>query len=445
MDRENMKRLFIYVYLYLLMMFLVVYFGITQIYPKLIEGSYEQAINVYWGEKISGYYYVIETEIERLPVEQWSQTVKTLQTHFAFPIDIKPLTAMRLSASETSALEKGEIVVRDLAMIFHHQIGQSGMVLTLGPLPPMAASIPGFSHKLFVIKAMFGVIVVLLFLVFALIWALPLGKGLKQIGAAAAAFGQGSFEVRAEVSKRSSLASLAEAFNSMANRIQKLIASHKELVHTVSHELRTPLARIRFDMEMMASAEDVSERELHHEAIRRNVDELEMLISELLAYSRFDHESVKFQKETLDLAPWLKDLVAAWNDENEKVHVDYRINIHDPKLSVQVNPRFLDRAVRNLLQNAARHTGERIHVTLETEENLCLIHVDDDGPGIAEADCQRIFEPFVRLEKAEELETDGHGLGLSIVRRVAELHGGHALVGEAPVGGARFTLSLPRL
>jgi signal transduction histidine kinase len=438
-----MKRLFIYIYLYLLMMFLVVYFGITQIYPKLIERSYEQAINVYWSEKISGYYYVMETEIERLPVEQWGQTVKTLQSHFAFPITLKPIDAVRLSASETLALKKGEIIVRDAAMTFHHQIGQSGMVLTLGTLPPMAASIPGFSHKLFVIKAMFGVIVVLLFLVFALIWALPLGRGLKQISIATSAFGQGGFDVRIKVSKRSYLASLAVAFNSMANRIQELITSHKELVHTISHELRTPLARIRFDMEMMASAEENGERERHHEAIRRNVDELEMLISELLAYSRFDHESVQFEKETLDLAPWLKELIAVWNNGNEKIRIDCRINSRDPKLPVQVNPRFLERAVRNLLQNAARHTAGRIHVTLETEDNFSLIHVDDDGSGIAKADRQRIFEPFVRLEDKEEHETDGHGLGLAIVRRVAELHGGKVMAGEAPIGGARFTLRWP--
>ncbi len=258
------------------------------------------------------------------------------------------------------------------------------------------------------------------------------------------ALGQGALDTRATVSKRSSLAPLAGAFNRMADRIQQLIASNRELTHTVSHELRTPLARIRFDMEMMASAQDPADRERHHEAIRRNVDELDMLISELLTYAQFDHANICLQKEMLDLGSWLIALIAEENHGNGMVCIDCRINGTDPNVPAQVNPHFLGRAVRNLLQNASRYTRRRIHVTLETSDRFCMIHVDDDGPGVALADRQRIFEPFVRLDDTESSERQGYGLGLAIVRRVAEWHGGQATATDAPIGGARFTLRWPK-
>jgi signal transduction histidine kinase len=340
-------------------------------------------------------------------------------------------------------LRKGEIVVQGAGESFEHQIGQSGLILRMGPMPKIESSIPNFKSKIRLLQVLFCAIIVVLFLAFALIWVLPFAKNLNRISTAAASFGQGALDARVKVSKRSSLAPLAEAFNRMADRIQELITSHKELTHTVSHELRTPLARIRFNMEIMASAEKVAERERHQDEIRRNVDELDMLVSELLTYARFDRENYQPRKEMLDLAPWLKALTAAWNDENETIPIDYRINSPDTKMPAQVNPRLLERAVRNLLQNAAHHTRQRIHVTLETADDHYMIHVDDDGPGVAEADRQKIFKPFVRLDHDQEDEVQGYGLGLSIVRRVAQWHGGQATVENAPIGGARFTLRWP--
>jgi signal transduction histidine kinase len=439
-----MKRFFLYVYLYMLIMFLAVNFVVVPVFYRAVQDYFQQPVGLFWSNILSGYFQMIEDDLGRLPVDQWSRAVDDLQPHLAFPIGIVPMDAMKLSESETLALNGGEIVVQGADENFQHLIGQSGMVLRMGPMPQIE-SIPGFQSRQWIIQALLSLVVGVLFLVFALIWALPLAKNLKRISTAAAAFGQGALDVRAKVAKRSSLAPLAEAFNGMASRIQELITSHKELTHTVSHELRTPLARILFNMEMMGPAEKNSEREQHQEEIRRNVDELTMLVSELLTYARFDRENYNPRKEMLDLAPWLEELTARWNDEKESVRIDYRIVGSDDKVPIQANPRFLERAVCNLLQNAARHTRQRIDVTLETEGNNCTIHVDDDGPGVALADRQRIFEPFVRLVDSKESEAEGYGLGLAIVRRVAQWHGGRVTVENAPIGGARFTLRWPRL
>jgi signal transduction histidine kinase len=439
-----MKRLFIHVYLFMLVLFLSVTFVVAPIFNWAIEDYFFKAgdLDSYWRDIFRGFYHTIETDLKRLPVDQWEPAIRDLQSHFAYPILITPMASLPLPASEVLALNRGEIVIQSGAVVMRHQIGRSGMLLCMGPVPEIG-DIPDLNSLGNYIQMLFCAVFGVLALFFALIWALPLARNLKRISTATAAFGQGTLEARATISKRSSLAPLAQTFNSMADRIQELITSHRELTHTVSHELRTPLARIRFDMEMMASAQERGQRERHHEAIRRNVDELEMLISELLTYARFDHHNFHLQTEMLDLAPWLIELTAATNNEIGRIRIDCRIDGTDPNVPSQVNPRFLARAVGNLLQNAARYSRQRIHVTLATEDQFRIIHVDDDGPGVAGADRQRIFEPFVRLEDTKSDDADGYGLGLAIVRRVAEWHGGQAVVTDSPIGGARFTLRWP--
>lgn len=439
-----MKRLFAYIYLYMLLLFLVVNFGVSPFLYWVAKDIVfkENDLDPYWRDVFRGFYYTIETDLKRLPVDQWQAAVEDLQPHFAYPVQITPMASVQLPESEVVALNRGEIVIEKGAVILRHQIGQSGLLLCMGPVPEIG-DIPDLQDSLNWYQLLFCSFFGLLGILFAFVWALPLAGNLKRLSTAAADFGRGALETRAVISKRSSLAPLAQAFNGMAERIQQLITSHRELTHTVSHELRTPLARIRFDMEMMASARDSARRERHHEAIRRNVDELEMLISELLTYARFDHKDFRLQTEELDLAPWLSELVSMANDEGGRIRIDCRIDGNDPNVRAEVNPRFLARAVGNLLQNAERYSRQRIHVTLTTEERFCIIHVDDDGPGVAEADRQRIFEPFVRLDDDDADDSGGYGLGLAIVWRVVEWHGGGAMVTDAPIGGARFTLRWP--
>lgn len=439
-----MKRLFIYTYLYMLVMFLVVNYAVVPIYYRVILEDFAHSVGLYWRDILSGFFQNIETDLKHLPVDRWEQAISELQPHFTFPIYIASMDSVQLPAADLLALKQGEIVVQGAGDALRHQIGQSGLLLCMGPIPELG-EIPDWKSFQKYMQIIFCALIAVLFSLFALIWTLPLARNLERLGKAATALGQGALDTRAAVSKRSSLAPLASAFNSMADRIQQLIASHRELTHTVSHELRTPLARIRFDMEMMASARDPAARERHHEAIRRNVDELDMLISELLTYAQFDHANFRLQREMLNLGPWLIALIAEENHENGLVRIHCRINATDPNVPAQVNPHFLGRAVRNLLQNASRYSRRRIHVTLETSDRFYMIHVDDDGHGVDLADRQRIFEPFVRLDNDdfESSEREGYGLGLAIVRRVAEWHGGQAMATDAPIGGARFTLRWP--
>ena len=431
-----MKRLLIYLYVFMMTVFVVINFFVSPLYWHIVIKSLERQQGVFWADISRGFFHVIEAELNRVSVEDWDASIKTMQSHFSFPLSIVAITSTQLPASERSALTNGEILVKGApGAIFRKQIGDNGLVLTMGPMPD-------FEFNKFLLDLLFSLVVALIFCIFALLVAWPYAKKLRRISIAAESFGNGKLDARANLPPRSSLAHLANAFNSMADRIQELIRSHKELTHAVSHELRTPLARLRFSMEMIASADESDKREKHLEGMRRDVDELDLLVSELLTYAKLD-KSYRPQMEQMDLGPWLTDLAAVLEVKNSKAAIECRISSPNPKVTLLANPQFLERALRNLVQNAARYTNSRIQVTLKTVQSQAIIHVDDDGPGIPLADRQRIFEPFVQLDAHNNPDLPGYGLGLAIVHRVAKWHGGSVTVSEAPIGGARLSLILP--
>ena len=431
-----MKRLLIYLYLFMMAVFVVINFFVSPLYWHIVTKSLERQQGIFWADITRGFFHVIEAELNRVSVEDWDASIKTMQSHFAFPLSIAPMTSTQLLESERSALANGEILVKGApGAIFRKQIGDNGLVLTMGPMPD-------FEFNKFLLDLLFSLVVALIFCMLALLVVWPYAKKLRCISIAAEAFGNGKLDARAKLPPRSSLAHLANAFNSMADRIQELIRSHKELTHAVSHELRTPLARLRFSMEMIASVDESDKREKHLEGMRRDVDELDLLVSELLTYAKLD-KSYRPQMEQMDLGPWLTDLAAVLDAENSTANFECRISSPDPKVPLLASPQFLERALRNLLQNAVRFTNSRIQITLMTVDDQVIIHVDDDGPGIPLADRQRIFEPFVQLDAHSNPDLPGYGLGLAIVHRVAQWHGGSVTVSEAPIGGARLSLVLP--
>ncbi len=432
-----MKRLLAYLYMFMIAVFVVVHFFIGPIFNKIYQGYLESEFANYSRNIFIGSFYVIETELNRTPIEQWDQVVKTMQSHFNFPLTVSPIESLSLQKINRSVLAEDDVVVlfEEDMIILYQRLGQTNMVLTMGP-------IPAFRYNKFLLDIIFSLVIAAFFSILALIVVWPYANKLRRISIAAEAFGNGKLDARANLPQRSSLAHLANAFNSMADRIQELIRSHRELTHAVSHELRTPLARLRFSMEMIASADESDKREKHLEGMRRDVDELDLLVSELLTYAKLD-KSYRPQMEQMDLGPWLTDLAAVLDAENSKAAIECRISSPNPKVPLAASPQFLERALRNLVQNAVRYTNSRIQITLKTVDYQAIIHVDDDGPGIPPADRQRIFEPFVQLDDHSHSDLPGYGLGLAIVHRVANWHGGCATVSDAPIGGARLSLILP--
>ena len=334
-------------------------------------------------------------------------------------------------------LATGEIVSTSDATgeTMFQRVADSDSVLSLGPI---GLSRPGLSAE-FILTAVFYTC-----LAFAiLLWVWPLWKNIRVLSRATSRFGQGDFDARAMVAEKSAIAPLAHTFNSMADRIQRLIDSHKELTHAVSHDLRTPLARMRFGIDMLESGSEPADRERYMESMRADVDELETLINEMLTYAKFDRDAPDLSMKTVGLSTWLQKVA---NDlrplsQDKEIHCDTDEN---DNLRTFIEPSYMARAVANLVTNALRYAKTQVRVSCSASDDWLCVAVDDDGPGVPEKDRKRIFEAFKKQDSTRDRKYGGFGLGLSIVSRIVQWHGGHVDVTESELGGARFQIHLPR-
>ena len=320
--------------------------------------------------------------------------------------------------------------------MFYQKLGKTGWVLAVGPIKDL-------ENGEVWLEAILWVPIVLVVGVLTVLWTLPFWFKLRRISAAAIAFGNGQFETRARVPRRSSLAPLAAAFNSMAERIQQLIDTQKELTSAISHELRTPISRVRFSLEMLEDTRKDAERRHYLAEILKDIDELDELVDESLTYARFDRETPTIAWQPCALAPWLQDIARKALRGHPSIVFRCHNRLASPDAEVHLEPRYMGRAIGNLIQNAARHAEHHIDVTLIETGDECEIHVDDDGAGIQESDRQRIFQAFTRLDNSRNRASGGFGLGLAIVQRVLTWHSGHVQVTDSPLGGARFTVRWP--
>ena len=428
-----MKRIFFSFFLFIMIGMIGLQFAQPLLISKPLQEYYRQAYLDYWRDLTRGTFHLLLNELEPLSPAEQQERLQQLQSSFGYPITLSNSDQLTLSPSEQKQLNSLLIVVKNNGSLFYRLIPASNKVITMGPINDLDLSLQ--------IDLLAWAMITLLFGLMAILWARPLWLKLKEISRAAQAFGQGDFSARANLPHRSTLAPLAETFNNMAGRIQQLIASHKELTRAISHELRTPISRIRFSLEMAQSAKEEAKRQNYLGEISRDVDELEDLVSELLSYARFDRETPALHKEEQLMAPWLVLVVKEIKPVLARATVSCLISEEAEAITACIAPRYMARAVSNLIINAGKYSESRIIVRLEKGENRCLIHIDDDGPGIPMVDRERIFEPFVRLDASRTKDTGGHGLGLAIVKQIITLHGGTVSVESSPLGGARFTLN----
>ena len=257
-------------------------------------------------------------------------------------------------------------------------------------------------------------------------------------------WGEGDLSVRVPVQGDDEVADLSERFNAAAERIEGLMASQKSLLANASHELRSPLARIRMGLELMNGPADADALARSRAEILRNMAELDQLIDEILLASRLDAQEADIG--TVEPV----DLVGLCAEECARVGARFDVPEGLAQLDVPGVPKLLRRLVRNLLENARRYgagsqdatQGSGIALSLQAQGPEVLIAVGDRGPGVPVAYRERIFEPFFRLPGASE-RVGGVGLGLSLVKAIAERHGGRVRCTDRPGGGACFVVSLP--
>ena len=243
-------------------------------------------------------------------------------------------------------------------------------------------------------------------------------------------FGAGQLHHRVRVTGHDEVAAVASSFNVAAARVEALVRSHQSLLANASHELRSPLARMKMAVSMLEDAPPAQRERLKQE-IDTNVAELDALVEEVLLASRLDAAPTPERNERVELLGMAAE---------EAARVDAVVD--GKPTSVIGEDRLLRRALRNLLENAQRYGGREVDVVVEAHAGRAEIRVCDRGPGVPEAMRERIFESFFRLPGHAE-QAGGVGLGLSLVKQIAERHGGSVRCDGRDGGGSCFVLSLP--
>lgn len=269
-------------------------------------------------------------------------------------------------------------------------------------------------------------------------WLLT-SRALRPVGAItdrAATITGGSLDARVPVPDTGDeISTLAVTVNEMLDRLEADERTRRRFVSDASHELRSPVAVMRNDAEVALTHPETTDVNRLATVVAAESTRLSTIIDDLLALARSD-EGVAAATGDIDL----DDIVLADAARTRRVPVD---TTHVSGGRIRGRPDEIGRLVGHLLDNAARHARTSVVVTLRTTDEAVELLIDDDGPGVPDDERQRVFERFVRLDEARTRDDGGAGLGLAVVRSIADRAGGSALVTTSPQGGARFTVSFP--
>lgn len=426
-----MLRLFLRLYLLLALGFAAAIFVVDHV----IDAFYDSIVENYHRDAVRGQAYSLVEKLAPLDQAGRQRQLEDWRPHYGLELSLTDARQAKLTQEEQALLDKNLLVVREDFTEFISRIDAGPQLLDI-KLPPEPSLTPLFTVLAYILL---GVLVGIALLV----WVRPHWRDLETLRLATQRFGDGDLSSRTRIFRRSDIRTLAQHFNQMADRIESLISNQRELTNAVSHELRTPISRLSFELEQLNKQVDAEVRHDLIEDMRADLGELEEMVSELLTYARLEHGNVGSHREIVDAASWLDSVVADVALEAEAAGVTCEISACQVE-QIRIEPRFMARAVINLLRNAIRHAHSRVEIALLDQGDSCQIRVNDDGPGIPADARQKIFEPFSRLDDSRDRSTGGFGLGLAIVRRVAQWHGGYAEALETPQGGASFRLTWER-
>jgi len=284
----------------------------------------------------------------------------------------------------------------------------------------------------------------LLVALFCLLLARHITRPIRLLEAAAVSMASGDLSVRTLPALRGrtdELASMAAAFDAMAERIDTLLRTQRQMLADVSHELRSPLTRIGVSLELLRRGEtDVLE------PMQADLDRLNVMIGQVLELTRFELQTNAASHREVELQGILEDIVESANYEGRGAGKSVRLTASGACL-VRGDDSALRSCIENIVRNALQHSGAggAVDVTLEqATDGWVAIRVEDDGPGVPEDQLTNILAPFFRVPGMSEAHPHGSGLGLSISARVVAAHGGTIVIANREPHGLAVRLTLPR-
>jgi signal transduction histidine kinase len=285
-----------------------------------------------------------------------------------------------------------------------------------------------------------------LVLILVALFMVPATRGvtrpLEQLTLSIRRFGEGDFSHRVPVHGHDEIAKLAGAMNEMAERLSTLLHTQRELLANVSHELRSPLARIEVALEL---ARDQPNPAGPLGEIESDVGELSRLIDDVLATSRLELRPESARPVRLQI-PELLEQARRRALAAGLAAARLKLDLSEGLPEALADGELCAHALQNLLDNARKHTPETTPISLGAirEGDRLRLFVHDEGPGLPAEELPRLFEPFYRPDASRTRASGGGaGLGLSLVRRIAELHGGSPTVRSAPGEGTTFSFTVP--
>ena len=356
------------------------------------------------------------------------ELLANIKDQFDYPVglhDVDPRQDFDLQLTSGRELKLG-----DGTYIMARVVQGKPEVLLFGPLPEYA--------KPSKLEVTTSVGAIFLFAAVAIAFLLrPVVRQFQQVESTASLIASGDLSARIEKGESITTSNLVRAFNDMAGQTESMVKSQRELLQAVSHELRTPLSRIHFAIDLIRTGDETT-REQRLDSLTTAADDLDSLVGELISYVRLESTSNEFISST-DLGELVKSVLNKAAPQNPDISFLLDDSIEEQPVFAFVDPAGFSRTISNLVANATRFCKTQIVVSATASEKWVTVDVDDDGPGIDEADRQRAFQPFVRLSESGS----GVGLGLSIVQRIVHQHQGSIEIMTSPPGGCRIRTTWP--
>jgi two-component system, OmpR family, sensor kinase len=427
-------RFFVLVMLSITAATFVIYFAIDRLFGDPVEDIARR--------QAAAQIFLLHHYVDNAGPDEWLARLNKVREVSDVRYDLVDLDEVRkdLTERQQASLARGVVVLLPAQKTLYRRVDLKGERYIGSEREVIRArNLPIDLDQAFKVEVVRFVIVALALLVPIALWSRSHWQGLQSLSRVADEFGAGKLSARARMKPSASIYPLAERINDMAGRIQSLLESQKNLLHSVSHELRTPIARLEFGLELLHAKTDDPALHKRIAAMEGDLTELNGLVNELLGMAQLD-SALSLQSAPFELAPMLRDCLASLPLSQHDMARDF-----DNALgSVDADRRLLARAIGNLLRNAQKYAAHRIELAARRAQDGAIdIAVEDDGPGIPVQERERIFEPFYRLDRSRDRATGGFGLGLSIAHKAVGLHGGTLHVENGKLGGARFVITLP--